>query len=319
MLSFIFTIIELKKEIINLVSTIKEEILTRVKLIARMSSRQNQILFTLYQGIIMLFKKSTIALAVVVTLIPIVYATSQDSISKVPKEASQYTIQKNNDLKAYLNFENTSDFQDAARGLVAQWPEKQIKNAQGKIVWDFSKYDFIDNSPNIDSINPSLLRQAKLNNLHGLFKVKDGLYQVRGFDLSVMTFIRSNKGWIVIDPLISAEPAAAGLKLLQDKVENKPVVAVIFTHSHIDHFGGVFGVTSQADIDSGKVEVIAPEGFFENAISENIVNGNIMGRRSTYMYGSLVAAGSKGQVDGGLGKTTSSGNLGITNPPKLYP
>ncbi|TFH89926.1 alkyl/aryl-sulfatase [Vibrio ouci] len=258
------------------------------------------------------FQKSIVSLAIVATLAPAFsFAASTTSAAK---DASSFTVAKNEQLKQYLNFDNQSDFDDASRGFIATWPEKTIKDADGKVIWDFSKYDFIEQDKNTDTINPSLLRQAKLNNLDGLFKVKDGIYQVRGFDLSVMSFIKGDDGWVVVDPLISPETAAAGLKLLRDNVEDLPVTGVIFTHSHVDHFGGILGVTSQEDIDAGKVEILAPEGFFDHSIAENLMAGNTMSRRASYMYGNLLDASSKGQVDGGLGKTTSSGAPGIVKP-----
>lgn len=261
------------------------------------------------------FQKSIVSLAIVATLAPAFsYAAPTTS---APKEASSFTITKNDQLKQYLNFDNQSDFDDASRGFIATWPEKTITDANGKVIWDFSKYDFIDQGKDTETINPSLLRQAKLNNLDGLFKVKDGIYQVRGFDLSVMSFIRGDDGWVVVDPLISPETAAAGLKLLRDNVEDLPVTGVIFTHSHVDHFGGILGVTSQEDIDAGKVEILAPEGFFSHSIAENLMAGNTMSRRASYMYGNLLDASSKGQVDGGLGKTTSSGAPGIVKPTNI--
>lgn len=165
------------------------------------------------------------------------------------KPATTFTIDKNNQLKSYLDFDNKSDFEDAKRGFIAKWPEDTIKDtikdSDAKVVWDFSKYDFIDQDKGAENINPSLSRQAKLNNQDGLFKVADGVYQVRGFDLSVMSFIRSDNGWIVIDPLISEETSRAGLKLLQENVDDSPVVSVIFTLSHVEHFGGIWGVTSK--------------------------------------------------------------------------
>ncbi|MGD8231883.1 alkyl/aryl-sulfatase [Vibrio sp. TRT 1302] len=258
------------------------------------------------------FQKSIVSLAIVATLAPALSFAAPTTSD--PKQASKFTIEKNEQLKQYLNFDNQSDFEDASRGYIATWPEKTIKDSNGKVIWDFTKYDFIEQDKNTDTINPSLLRQAKLNNIDGLFKVKDGVYQVRGFDLSVMSFIRGDKGWVVIDPLISPETAAAGLKLLRDKVEDLPVTGVIFTHSHVDHFGGILGVTSQEEIDAGKVDILAPEGFFSHSIAENLMAGNTMSRRASYMYGNLLEASSKGQVDGGLGKTTSSGAPGIVKP-----
>lgn len=259
----------------------------------------------------MLFKKSVLALVMVSALTPaLTYAATDAS----PKAASVFTLEKNKQLEQYLDFANQQDFKDASRGFIATWPEDTIKDSNGNVIWDFTKYNFIDQDEDTATINPSLLRQAKLNNIDGLFQVKDGVYQVRGFDLSVMSFIRGDKGWIVIDPLISPETAAAGLKLLRDHVEDLPVTGVIFTHSHVDHFGGILGVTTQADIDAGKVDILAPEGFFSHSIAENLMAGNTMSRRASYMYGNLLEASAIGQVDGGLGKTTSSGSPGIVKP-----
>ncbi|RWX55540.1 alkyl/aryl-sulfatase [Photobacterium chitinilyticum] len=258
------------------------------------------------------FQKSIVSLSIIAAIAP-AFSFAAPTTS-APKDASSFTVEKNDQLKQYLDFANQNDFDDASRGFIATWPEKTIKDADGKVIWDFSKYDFIEQDKNTDTINPSLLRQAKLNNIDGLFKVKDGIYQVRGFDLSVMSFIRGDVGWVVVDPLISPETAAAGLKLLRDNVENLPVTGVIFTHSHVDHFGGILGVTSQKDIDAGKVDILAPEGFFSHSIAENLMAGNTMSRRASYMYGNLLDASSKGQVDGGLGKTTSSGAPGIVKP-----
>ncbi|MGF1688182.1 MBL fold metallo-hydrolase [Photobacterium japonica] len=227
------------------------------------------------------------------------------------KPASRFTIQKNHTVANTLDFANTDDFTDATRGFIATWPDKTIKDANGNVVWDFAKFDFVNTDKTIDTINPSLQRMAKLNNQHGLFKVKDGIYQVRGFDLSVMTFVRGEHGWIVIDPLLSEDTARAGLDLLFKHVEKAPVSTVVFTHSHIDHFGGIWGVTNKADIESGKVAVIAPKDFFEHSISENVLAGNTMSRRAGYMYGNMIEAGPNGKVDGGLGKTTSTGKPGI--------
>lgn len=260
----------------------------------------------------MKLQTSIVSLAIIATFSPVLSFAA--SITAEPKQASDFTIKKNQQLKQYLDFDNHSDFEDAARGFITTWPEKTIDDAAGNVIWDFRKYDFIDQDSNLETINPSLLRQAKLNNIDGLFKVKSGVYQIRGFDLSVMSFIRGAKGWVVIDPLISPETAAAGLKLLRDHVEDLPVTGVIFTHSHVDHFGGILGVTNQAEIDAGKVDILAPEGFFSHSIAENLMAGNTMSRRASYMYGNLLEASSQGQVDGGLGKTTSSGSPGIVKP-----
>ncbi|KLV02149.1 alkyl sulfatase [Photobacterium aphoticum] len=233
------------------------------------------------------------------------------AITSSVKPASAFTIEKNRAVANTLDFANTDDFTSASRGFIATWPEDTIKDAKGNVVWDFAKFNFVNTDHNIDTINPSLQRMAKLNNLHGLFKIKDDIYQVRGFDLSVMTFVRGDHGWIVIDPLLSEDTSRAGLELLFKHVEKAPVSAVVFTHSHIDHFGGIWGVTNKADIENGTVAVIAPKDFFEHSISENVLAGNTMSRRAGYMYGNMIEAGPNGKVDGGLGKTTSTGKPGI--------
>lgn len=233
------------------------------------------------------------------------------------KPASIYTIEKNEAVRSSLNFDNRDDFSAASRGFIATWPEKTIRDKAGNVVWDFDAYQFVDAQQKIDTINPSLHRMAQLNNKAGLFKVTDGVYQVRGFDLSVMSFIRGERGWIVIDPLISEETARAGLALLNQHVEKLPVTAVVITHSHIDHFGGIWGVTTKEAYDAGQVAVVAPEGFYEHAISENVLAGNLMSRRASFMYGNLAEPGPRGLVDAGLGKTTSTGVPGIVEPTLL--
>lgn len=234
--------------------------------------------------------------------------------SAQPKPATAFTEKQFAALNSYLDFSDEDDFKQANKGFIAIWPESTIKDESGNVVWDFGKWDFINQSKPLTTVNPSLLRQAKLNNIHGLFKVKEGVYQIRGFDLSVMTFIRGDKGWIVIDPLVSPAPAAAGLKLLKQHVEDKPVTAVIFTHSHADHFGGVLGVVTEKQIATGSIKIVAPEGFFEHSMSENLLAGNAMSRRASYMFGNLLPASAQGNVDAGLGKTTSSGKIGIAKP-----
>lgn len=259
----------------------------------------------------MLLRKTALSL-IVASFCASAIATTE--ITPDAKPASKFTKEKNGALLNYLDFQNKEDFDAATKGFIAKWPDKNIKDAKGNVVWDFEAFAFVDTDKNIDTINPSLQRTAKLNNQDGLFKVVDGVYQVRGFDLSVMTFFRGKSGWIVVDPLVSEETAAAGLKLVNDNVEKLPVTAVIFTHSHVDHFGGIWGVTSKADYDNGKVAVVSPEGFFEHSISENVLAGNLMSRRAGFMYGNMAAASPTGKVDGGLGKTTSTGSLGIVEP-----
>jgi alkyl sulfatase BDS1-like metallo-beta-lactamase superfamily hydrolase len=236
------------------------------------------------------------------------------------KAASKATLENNAMYRNGLPFDDVQDFEDSRRGLLASLPNPAvIKNAEGVPVWDLSVYDFLgtseaDDAP--DTVNPSLWRMAKLNMIHGLFEVvPDGIYQARGYDLSVMSIIKTNTGYIVIDPLVSAETAAAVWKeLVIPKLGDKPVVAVIYTHSHVDHYGGVRGIVKQEDIDAGKVKIVAPEDFTKAAVGENIIAGNAMSRRASYMYGNLLPRGPMGQVDGGLGKTTSTGEIGLALP-----
>ena len=171
------------------------------------------------------------------------------------------------------------------------------------MVWDNDVYAFLDRGRARPRCIPSLWRQSTLAAKQGLYEVVEGIYQVRGLDLSNITFIEGDTGVIVIDPLISTETAAAALALYRAHRGDRPVVAVIYTHSHVDHFGGVLGVTTQADVDAGKVAVIAPEGFIEHAVQENVYAGTAMARRAGYMYGAVLARGPQGQVGCGLGQT----------------
>ena len=163
-------------------------------------------------------------------------------------------------------------------------------------------------------MNPSLWRQSQLNAIDGLFEVVPGIYQVRGFDLSNITFVEGDHGRLVIDPLISTETAAAALALYRTHRGDRPVTGVIYTHSHVDHFGGVQGVTTQADVDAGRCPVLAPEGFVEHAVAENVYAGTAMARRAGYMYGAVLERGPEGQVGSGLGQTTSTGTVTLIVP-----
>ena len=208
---------------------------------------------------------------------------------------------------------DTQDFTDAERGFVARTNERQIRAADGRVVWDLDAYAFLD-GPAPDTANPSLWRQGQLLTEDGLFEVVPGIYQVRGYDLSVMSVIEGDAGVIVIDPLISKETAAAAFALYREHRGDRPVTAMIYTHSHVDHFGGVKGIISQADVDAGRVPVIAPEGFMEYAIAENVFVGTAMARRAGYMYGAAVEKGSAGQIGAGLGQTTSTGEPTLIVP-----
>ncbi|MGY4871187.1 alkyl/aryl-sulfatase [Mycolicibacterium elephantis] len=212
-----------------------------------------------------------------------------------------------------LPFDDTADFDDADRGFLAALSPCVIKAVDGRVVWDNDAYAFLDGDAP-PSVHPSLWRQSQLCAKQGLYEVVEGIYQVRGFDLSNISFIEGDTGVIVIDPLISTETAAAALALYRAHRGERPVVAVIYTHSHVDHFGGVLGVTTQADVDAGKVAVIAPEGFTEHAVQENVYAGTAMARRATYMYGTQLPIGVQGQVGCGLGQRTSTGEVALIVP-----
>ena len=232
------------------------------------------------------------------------------------KPATAATKAANQQVLRSLPFADKTDFEDAQRGFIAAPESLTIKNAAGAVVWDleaYKKYIGLD-KPAPDSVNPSLWRNAQLNMLHGLFKVTDRIYQVRGYDLSNITFVQGDTGWIVFDPLISAETAKAAYDFISSNLGKRPVVAVVYSHSHVDHYGGVRGIVDEVDVKAGKVRIIAPEHFTEHAVSENVIAGNAMGRRAIYMYGALLPRNERGGVNGGLGQTTSTGNVTLIVP-----
>ena len=226
--------------------------------------------------------------------------------------ASRTIVDQQAEVRSRLPFSDAQDFEDANRGLVA--PLSSLVVAQnGSVVWDNGTYDFIaGDAP--ETVNPSLWRQSTLVSTGGLFEVVPGLYQVRGMDLSNISFVEGDTGVIVIDPLISTETAAAALALYREHRGDRPVTGVIYTHCHVDHFGGVKGVTTQEDVDAGRVPVFAPAGFVEHAVSENVYVGTAMGRRAGYMYGAALPRSPQGAVGAGLGQTTSTGTVTLIPP-----
>jgi alkyl sulfatase BDS1-like metallo-beta-lactamase superfamily hydrolase len=234
-----------------------------------------------------------------------------------PKAAEPAVKAANNAVRARLPFANRDDFRDAERGFMGTLPDGLVTGMNGNIVWNQKDYSFLDQGEAPDTVNPSLWRQAQLNHLHGLFKVVDGLYQIRGLDGSNMTLIEGDTQLIVIDPLFSVETAKAGLELYYQHRPRRPVTAVIYTHSHRDHYGGVKGVVNEADVASGKVAVIAPEGFLEHAVSEGVITGNAVRRRGQYQFGHLLPKGDRGQVDAGIGKTLALGTGSLIAPTDL--
>jgi alkyl sulfatase BDS1-like metallo-beta-lactamase superfamily hydrolase len=232
-----------------------------------------------------------------------------------PKPAEPTTARANAGVAASLPLGDRQSFDDARRGFVAALPDAFVAGpTPERPAWSMKPYAFLAKDQAPDTVNPSLWRQAQLNAIHGLFKVADGIYQVRGMDLANMTIVEGATGLIVIDPLLTRETARAALGLYYGERPKKPVVAVIYTHSHADHFGGVKGVTSDEEVAAGKVRVIAPEGFLEHAVAENIIAGNAMSRRSTYQFGALLPPGERGQVDSGLGKALARGTITLIAP-----
>ena len=228
---------------------------------------------------------------------------------------SAHTAAAQEAARALLPFEDERDFDEARRGRVATPRERRILAADGKVVWDIGSYDFLLDGQDFDSIHPSLQRQAILNMEYGLYEVlPDRIYQVRGFDLANITFVRGDTGWIVFDPLTMTETAAAALALVTEHLGERPVVAVVYSHSHADHWGGVRGIVDEADVRSGAVPVIAPTGFLEHAVAENVYAGNAMNRRMTYQYGTLLHRCPFGHVDQAIGKAVANGTPGLIAP-----
>lgn len=248
-------------------------------------------------------------LSVWVSFITVASSYSQ-RLNADKKEATSYTKAINQAILDYLPFTDQTDYNNAKKGFIATLDEGIIKLPDGSTSYSMDQFNFIKGKAPATA-NPSLWRQSELNAINGLFKVTDGIYQVRGFDLANMTFIEGKSGWIVIDPLTVAETAKAAMDLVDRELGKKPVKAVLLSHSHIDHFGGVKGIASEADVKNGNIKIYAPKDFFEHSISENVMAGNAMSRRAYYMYGNLLAKDEKGTYGSGLGPTTGYGLPGI--------
>jgi len=235
------------------------------------------------------------------------------SISKNPKPASATTKSKN--ARPTDRQFDPQDLERVRRGFIAARTEPMIVDERGRKVVDTGAYDFLRDSRDApDTVNPHLWRHATLNAHHGLFEVAKDVWQVRGYDISNITFIKGLTGWVVIDPLTADSTAKASLDLITQHVEQRPVTAVIYTHSHADHFGGVLGVTTKADVESGKCQIIAPVGFLQEAIAENVIAGPAMSRRATYQFGPLLPPGPQGHVDSGLGNSTPTAAPSLLAP-----
>jgi len=240
---------------------------------------------------------------------------AQDHFNPKGFQPSSHTSSLQSALRDSLPFEDERDFEEARRGFIAEPDSRQIIGAAGNIVWDMTRYDFLLTGENYDSIHPSLQRQATLNMNFGLFEVvPDFLYQVRGFDLANMTLVKGDTGWIIFDTLLTDETAAAAFELATEQLGEFPIKAVVYSHSHIDHFGGVHGIIDEAEVAAGEVQVIAPSGFMEEAISENVYAGNAMSRRAALQYGRLIPSSPFGQVDSAIGKGLAAGTTGLIAP-----
>lgn len=252
-------------------------------------------------------------LLALVALAPLVIANSPAAAPEGPKPASPATIAAQRAMAARLPTEDGRDTAFAQHGFIATRADPLIRNAAGRTVWNLAVYDFHQGTAP-DTVNPSLWRHAGLLRKHGLFQVSDTVWQVRGFDISNMTIIKGATGWILIDPLTARETAAAALELVNQQLGARPVTAVIYSHSHGDHYGGVRGVISEADVAAGKVAIIAPARFMEETVSESVIAGAAMGRRANYQFGTGLVPGPQGQISSGIGPALASGDITMMTP-----
>ena len=242
------------------------------------------------------------------------------------KDATQHTVEVNSALYSKLDFEDTSEYENATKGLIAAPETLELKDADGNIVWSQKAYSFVDNYEKApDTVNPSLWENTKNNHAYGLFEVVEGIYQVRGYDMANLTVIEGETGWIVFDPLMAVECSAAAMQLVNDNLGERPVKAVIISHSHVDHYGGIAGVISSEEtaektisfaeqLASGKIPVIVPEGFEKHAVEENVYAGKAMGRRANYQYGVMLDPGETGKLAIGIGMGQSTGTGSYISP-----
>ena len=242
------------------------------------------------------------------------YSQNVDHFDPKGKAPSEFTIAKWEELNNTMPFEDKRDFEEQKKGFIAAPEYTEIMADAGHVAWSMGKYSFLLEDKEYQSIHPSLQRQAVLNMNYGLYEVIPGIYQVRGFDLANITFVKGETGWIVFDPLTAEETARAALELINEHLGERPVVAVVYSHSHGDHWAGVRGVVDEKDVISGKVKIIAPDGFMHYAVSENIYAGNAMNRRMFLQYGVLLPADPHGHVDQSIGKNTAAGSLGLIAP-----
>jgi len=231
----------------------------------------------------------------------------------ISSDATAYTAAINREFSERLDLADPQDFEDASKGLIASAPNTPIRDKSGSVIWDVSQYDYIQGEPP-ETVNPSLWRQSKLLMQRGLYQVDDGIYQLRGFDLANISIIEGERGWIVVDPLTTEATAQEAIAFAREHLGDRPISAILFTHSHIDHFGGAFGLMSMEKARGNNVKIVAPEGFIEEATSENILAGPAMTRRALYMYGQRLPRGPAGHVTTGLGVQPVIGSVSIMVP-----
>ncbi|CAI4755807.1 AVB_G0047100.mRNA.1.CDS.1 [Saccharomyces cerevisiae] len=242
------------------------------------------------------------------------FKRNRGSSQSFAKECQPSTLKANLEVAKELPFSDRRDFEDATQGYIGSLSDEQIIGPDGGVVWCMKSYGFLEPETPANTVNPSLWRQAQLNAIHGLFKITDNVYQVRGLDISNMTIIEGNTSLIIIETLFTTETAQESLKLYYRHRPQKPVRTVIYTHSHSDHYGGVKGIVKEADVKSGEVQIIAPVGFMESVVAENILAGNAMHRRSQYQFGMLLSPSVRGHVDCGIGKAASHGTVTLIAP-----
>lgn len=230
------------------------------------------------------------------------------------KEATKTTQDKNKEVYALLDFSDEQEKSFAEKGLIAAPESLELKDEKGKVVWSQKAYSFVENADAPATVNPSLWRNTQLNHLYGLFEVADGIYQVRGYDMTNITFIKGDTGWIVFDPLMSTECSAAAMQLVNENLGERPVTAVVMSHPHVDHYGGIKGIISEEEVASRSIPIIVPEGFEEHAVSENVYAGNAMGRRAGYQYGTILDDSATGSMSIGIGMGQSTGTISYISP-----
>ncbi len=230
------------------------------------------------------------------------------------KGATEITAQINQSVYDQLDFDDQQELEFAQRGLICAPEFLELKDESGKVIWSQDAYAFLEDASAPDTVNPSLWRNTQLNHIYGLFQVADGIYQVRGYDMSNITFVKGDTGWIVFDPLMSVECAQAAMELVDSQLGEYPVMGVIISHSHVDHFGGIRGIISEEQAAEENIPIIAPEGFEEHAISENVHAGTAMGRRAAYQYGTLLDKDGEGAMCIGIGMGQSTGTISYLSP-----